>query len=148
MDAQPFAWWIWVALGLLLALGELLTPGGFYLVFFGVGAVVAGLMKLIIPGTPLGLQGLLFVVISVASLMLFRRPLLERFRILRPEIQVDTLIGETAIAMEDIASDAIGKAELRGTSWSARNLGAATIPKGRRCRVERVEGLTLFVEAQ
>ena len=28
-------WWIWVVLGLALLLGEILTPGGFYLLFFG-----------------------------------------------------------------------------------------------------------------
>ena len=148
METQPLAWWIWIALGLLLALGELLTPGGFYLVFFGVGALVAGLVKLLIGGMSLSLQGLVFVIVSVASLMVFRRPLLERFKMLRPEITVDSFIGETAVAMEDIGANAIGKAELRGTSWNVQNLGTSPISKGRRCRVERVEGLTLFVQPQ
>jgi membrane protein implicated in regulation of membrane protease activity len=32
-------WWIWILLGLVLLLGEIVTPGGFYILFFGVGAV-------------------------------------------------------------------------------------------------------------
>jgi membrane protein implicated in regulation of membrane protease activity len=35
-------WWIWVVLGLVLLIGEIVTPGGFYLLFFGIGAVVVG----------------------------------------------------------------------------------------------------------
>jgi regulator of protease activity HflC (stomatin/prohibitin superfamily) len=33
-------WWIWIVLGLVLLLGELVTPGGFYILFFGVGAII------------------------------------------------------------------------------------------------------------
>ena len=31
-------------LGLLLSSGELLTPGGFYIIFFGIGAVIVGVL--------------------------------------------------------------------------------------------------------
>jgi len=62
-----------------------------------------------------------------------------------PKGKVDNLIGETAQALEDIAVDAIGKAELRGAAWNAHNIGDAPIPGSTRCRVERVDGLTLYV---
>ncbi len=32
-------WWIWIVLGLMLVLGELVTPGGFYILFFGIAAI-------------------------------------------------------------------------------------------------------------
>jgi len=35
-------WWAWVLGGFFLLLGELLTPGGFFIFFFGVGALVTG----------------------------------------------------------------------------------------------------------
>lgn len=148
MEPQPLAWWVWIVMGLVLATGEILTPGGFYIVFFGAGAIVAGLLKLAIPGTPLAIQGLTFVAVSVASLLLFRKPLLERFKVLSPVSRADDFVGETAVAMEEIGANGFGKAEMRGTSWNVQNLSPAPIPKGRRCRVERVEGLTLFVQAQ
>ena len=37
MDMQ---WWHWAVLGLVLGLLELATPGGFFIVFFGVGAML------------------------------------------------------------------------------------------------------------
>ena len=45
--------------------------------------------------------------------------------------------------MEDIAVDAVGKAELRGTTWNARNVGDKLLTRAQRCRVRRVDGLTL-----
>ena len=37
-------WWLWILLGLLLFLAELTTPGGFYILFFGIGAVIVGIL--------------------------------------------------------------------------------------------------------
>jgi inner membrane protein len=52
------------------------------------------------------------------------------------------------VAAEDIAANAIGKAELRGTSWTARNVGEKPLARGERCTVERIEGLTIFIRAE
>ena len=41
-----------------------------------------------------------------------------------------------------------GKAELRGSSWSARNESERVIHKGERCLVHQVEGLTLSVRPE
>ena len=37
-------WWVWILLGFLLLLAEVLTPGGLYLLFFGVAAILVGLL--------------------------------------------------------------------------------------------------------
>ncbi|MBL0155863.1 MAG: NfeD family protein [Bryobacterales bacterium] len=146
METLSFAWWLWALVGLLLLAGELLTPGGFYLIFFGAGALAVGLLKLLL-GIQVGLamEGLVFVVISVAALALFRKPLLQRFQRLSPTSNVDNLTSEIATALEDIPAGGRGKAELRGTSWNAENLGDTPIAKATRCQVERVDGLTLLV---
>ncbi|MGJ5813413.1 NfeD family protein [Paludibaculum fermentans] len=140
-------WWAWLVIGLLLLAGEILTPGGFYLIFFGVAALLVGLAKMLGFELGLAMEGLLFVVASVAGLMFFRKPLLERFRKLTPVSDVDNLTSEIASAMEEIPVQGIGKVELRGTSWNARNVSDAPIPKSTRCRVERVDGLTLEVRS-
>ena len=57
---------------------------------------------------------------------------------------MDSLIGETALALEDIAPGAMGKVELRGASWTARNIGDQPIQRSERPKVERVDGLTLY----
>ena len=40
-------WWAWLLVGFLLVAAELLTPGGFYLLFFGLGGIAVGLLGLI-----------------------------------------------------------------------------------------------------
>jgi membrane protein implicated in regulation of membrane protease activity len=42
----------------------------------------------------------------------------------------------------------VGTAELRGTSWTARNIGPAPLANGQRCKVQRVDGLMLYVKAE
>lgn len=142
------AWWIWLVLGFLLLLVEVLTPGGFYIVFFGLAAIVVALASAAGLEGPLWVQGLLFAILSVAGLALFRKPLMKKLHRGQAGKEVDSLVGETAIAMGDIAADGIGQAELRGSAWNARNVGAAPVLRGQRCTVERVEGLMLWVRAQ
>ena len=140
-------WWVWILLGFLLLLAELLTPGGLYLLFFGVAAIAVGLLAGLDLIGPPWIQWLMFSILSVAALSLFRRPLLKRLRPATMAQEVDSLVGETAIALEDMAADAIGKAELRGSAWNARNVGGISLTRGQRCTVERVDGLMLCVRA-
>jgi membrane protein implicated in regulation of membrane protease activity len=142
------AWWVWILVGLGLLLLEILTPGGFYILFFGFGALVVGLLASVDLAGPAWAQWLLFSVASVAGLLVFRKPLLQRFRPATPDREVDSLVGETGVALGTIDSEAMGQVELRGTVWSARNVGEAPIAGGQRCRVRRVEGLTLWVRAE
>ena len=140
-------WWIWILLGLLLLLAELLTPGWFYIIFFGIGAVVVGVLAGFNAAGPLWFQFILFSILSVLTLWLFREKLLQLTQGERRK-NVDSLVGETAVATEEIHLNAVGKAELRGTSWNARNVGDKPLTRGQRCIVERVEGLTIFVRAE
>jgi membrane protein implicated in regulation of membrane protease activity len=140
-------WWLWLLIGLGLLAVELFTPGGFYVVFFGVGALVVGALTGFGAGGPPWTQWLIFSAVSILSLLLFRRRLLARTGMAGPSVAMDTLEGEIAIPMEDIAPGAHGKAELRGTSWNAENIDTQPLAKGRRCRVTRVQGLTLLLRA-
>ena len=98
---------------------------------------------------PLWLQILLFSVFSVASLLLFRNPLLRWMgRHTPPPIQVDNLVGESAVAAAGIEPGGMGRAELRGASWSARNDGTSRIEAGARCRVTRVDGLVIGIQPE
>lgn len=142
---MAMSWWIWILFGFVLLALEMAT-GGFFLMFFGAGAIVVGALA------GAGLIGgawaewALFTAVSVGLLAVLRKPLRERMTAAAPP--VDAVVGETAIAIEPIAVGATGKAELRGTSWMAHNAGTAEIVSGQRCRVERVDGLTLWLTAE
>jgi membrane protein implicated in regulation of membrane protease activity len=137
-------WWHWIAIGMVLAALEMAGPGGFFILFFGIGALFVGLLSVAGLAGPLWLQWLLFSVISVVSLLFFRRPLLAWMRRQEPSpASVDRLEGEVAVVTEDIPPGAVGRAELRGSTWSARNVGATTLARGQRCVVVRVDGFML-----
>ncbi len=106
-------WWIWILLGLLLLLAELVTPGGFYFIFFGSGAVVVGVLAGLGIGGPVWFQILLFSILSLVSLWLFREKLLKLTE-QAPDMKIDSLVGETAVANDEIPVNGIGKVELRG----------------------------------
>ena len=90
----------------------------------------------------------MFSVFSAISLAFFRKPLLQKFKLNEKHHKVDSLVGENALALEDIAPGALGKVELRGASWTACNAGAQAIQRSERPKVERVEGLTLYIRNQ
>lgn len=141
-------WWHWLVLGLLLAVAELATAGGFYLVFFGVGAILVGLLASFDVAGPVWLQILLFSVLSVGSLLLFRSRILQALQRDPQSPEIDTLVGEIGATVDALAPGAVGRVELRGTVWSARNGTHAALIPGSRCRVVSVEGLLLHVEPE
>jgi inner membrane protein len=140
-------WWLWTLFGLTLLLLEVQTFNSFYLMFFGAGALLVGLLDAIGLVEADWLQWLLFSVLSIVTLVLFRRPIMMRLASTGSD-RVDNLIGETAIATEDIPSGGVGKVEMRGTVWSARNDGPTPLRKDTRCRVQRVDGLMLWLRAE
>lgn len=141
-------WWIWVLGGLALLGLEALIPGGIILVFFGVAALLVGALVAVGMGGPLWFQWLLFSVVSIVSLLTLRGPIMRKMHLDTKEPEtVDTLLGQKVLAMEDLAPGAEGKAELRGTSWTAENIGDRPLARGQHGVIDRVEGLKLFVRA-
>jgi inner membrane protein len=139
------AWWTWLVAGLVLMTAEILLPTGFYVFFFGVGSVATAILASTGLLPSFVSQGLAFVSISLVCVALLRKPLLGKFHFRTNTQPVDSLVGETAKALESIDPQAIGKVELRGSSWSALNTGDAPISANVRCRVEGIDGLTLQV---
>jgi membrane protein implicated in regulation of membrane protease activity len=140
-------WWYWILLGLALVGAELLSPGGFYLLFFGIAAVMVGALTGMEIVSPDWLQWLLFSFLAVLSLLLLRKPLL-RLTQGHPPRTMDTMVGESAILIEDLQPGHIGKAELRGSTWSARNVGTIPLSSGQRVTVAKVDGLTILVKSE
>jgi inner membrane protein len=140
------AWWIWLVIGFILMAVEMMHMG-LFLIFAGFAAVLVGVLSRLGLAGPEWRQWLLFSVISVISILLFRRPLLRYFRF-NESRSVDTMIGETAKALETMAVNGRGKAELRGSIWNAVNVGHQPLGSGEYCRVEEVDGITIKVRAE
>jgi membrane protein implicated in regulation of membrane protease activity len=139
-------WWMWLAGGLVLLVIELATPSGFFVMFFGLGAITVGVLQgmgLLTTAVP---QWFLFTALSVIYLLLFRGRMQKGID--RPPANIDTLVGELAVPRERILPGAVGRVDLRGALWSARNDAAALIEPGQRCRVTAVDGLTIYVQPE
>jgi membrane protein implicated in regulation of membrane protease activity len=142
-------WWLWIAAGVVLAALELATPGGFFLIFVGVAALVVGGIEVFGLLSQAWMQWLLFPVLALLALKYVRRPLLERMQLHdRGKDDVDSLVGAVAVTAGVISPGGHGQAELRGTTWSARNVGEVPLIAGQRCRVVAVDGLMLNLRSE
>lgn len=140
-------WWYWLLLGLMLVGAEVMAPGGFYLLFFGIAALLVGALAGFDVIAADWMQWLLFSVIAVVSMLLFRGPLLRMSQEHKTH-PVDSMVGEIAVLAEDLPSGQTGKAELRGSTWTAKNAGTDALRRGQRATVTKVDGLTLWLKPE
>ena len=139
------AWWIWFLVGMFVLALEFVAST-LHSAFFAAGAFLVALLVALGIGGPLWAQILTFTVFSLVTLFFIRPLVVKKLRLSETKV-VDTMVGETAIAVDEIPAAAVGKAEMRGSTWNAHNVGQTTLARGQRCKVERVEGLMLFVRA-
>ena len=135
-------WWSWLILGFALLGAEMLAPGGLYLLFVGIGALIVGLLALANLAGPGWTQWLLFALLSVLSLTLLRSRLARSILPARPGA---VIVGETVELTTAIQPDGVGQARFRGSVWKVRNAGPRALEVGARCRVDEVNGITLTV---
>ncbi len=136
-------WWHWWILAAVLAALETVVPGAI-VIWFGVGALVVGALLLIMP-IPWPLQPVLFGIVGVIALLLWRRmrhP--ENDRSDQPALNQRGVhyIGQVFTLVEPIAAGQ-GKVGVGDTVWLAQGDDA---PRGALVRVVGVNGTVLQVE--
>jgi membrane protein implicated in regulation of membrane protease activity len=138
------AWVVWVVLAVLLAIGEILTPGLFFL---GPVALAAGAAALA-SALGAGLIGsvIVFLAGSLFSLVLLR-PIARR-HIQMPSISrtgTDALVGRRATVTQKV--DGVGgRVLIGGEEWSARSyLEDEAYDEGATVDVVKIEGATALV---
>lgn len=139
------AWVAWLAAAILLAVVEVISVDLIFLMLAG-GALAAALAALL--GAPVGIQVLVFAVVTVVLLVAVRPWALRTFRHSVPETvtNVAAHVGRTAVVLIDVTSHA-GRVKLAGEVWTARAADpSAVLPVGSSVRVVRIEGATAVVE--
>lgn len=139
------SWWIWVLIAFAILALEM-TASTMHIGFFAVGALVVAALVGFGVVLPLWAQLLIFTVVSLVAFF-FLRPVLVRKLKLDQKKVVDSMVGEQAIALEDMAVGERGRAEMRGTTWGARNVGETALIRGQRCVVADVDNLMIHVRA-
>ncbi|MBQ6924685.1 MAG: NfeD family protein [Kiritimatiellae bacterium] len=140
----------WLSLGLILAVSEFVVPG-FVIIFFGAGALVTGVLKLLWSGLPDSLALLVFTLSSLGALLLFRKTWaggkVIRDGNTKDEGDVDeSCVGRKVSVVEAIAPGKAGKVELNGANWTAES--DESLETGASAVVTERHGLTLIVKAR
>ena len=113
-------------------------------IWFAGGALAALIVCL--AGGELWLQFVLFLVVSAILLVAFR-PMIKKF--ISPQItatNVDSIIGcagYVCIAIDNL--NAQGQVTISGMPWTARSTTGDPIPESTLVRVDRIEGVKVFV---
>ena len=140
---MKFAAFVWLGLVILFLIAEGATVSLVSL-WFAAGAVVAMFAALL--GAGAWLQTGLFLVVS-GALLLMLRPIVRRYLV--PKItptNVDSLVGSTGLVTEAIDNGtASGQVKLGAMEWTARSTTGENIPQGALIRVDRIEGVKVYV---
>jgi membrane protein implicated in regulation of membrane protease activity len=95
------------------------------------------------------LQWFLFAILGIISLLVMKKSLQNKWSLNgKDEPVVDSMLGEMATVLEPLEPQALGKVELRGSTWTARNAGENTLEKNTIAKIVRVDGLTLWIQAE
>jgi membrane protein implicated in regulation of membrane protease activity len=138
------AWIAWVVAALILAVGEIFTPGLFFLGPIALAAVAAAIAAA--AGLDVTLQVLVFAATSLASLAVLR-PLARAHLHMPAALRTGTaaLEGAHAIVLQRVDQDG-GLVRIGGEDWSARAfMPDQTIEPGTRVEVVKIEGATALV---
>jgi membrane protein implicated in regulation of membrane protease activity len=137
-------WLVWAIVAVALAVGEILTPGLFFLGPVALAAVAAAVVDALGAGTAVAL--IVFIVGSIASLALLR-PIAKR-HVRMPALArtgTDALVGRRALVLRKV--DAVGgRVRIGGEEWTARAyLEGESFPEGAQVEVVKIEGATALV---
>ena len=134
---------IWLGLTVVFLIAEAATVTVISL-WFAAGALAA--MAMALAGGSIWMQALVFLVVSAAALTALR-PLVRKY--LTPKLtatNVDSIIGATGIVTTAIDNiGAVGQVKLNGMEWTARSTSGDPIEPGTRVRVDKIEGVKVFV---
>ena len=113
-------------------------------IWFAAGALGAIIVALM--GGGLVLQVTVFLALAVALLLSLRSIVRKHFTPHVTKTNIDSVIGATGIVVTPVNNiAALGQVQINGMEWSARSSDNSHIPAGAMVRVDRVEGVKVFV---
>ena len=137
-------WWIWMIVAAIFVVGEIFTAG-FFLLWFGIGAAVAGILSLM--GLGMIMQLTVFIVLSVI-LFAVSRQFADRVSSEQPPgIGANRFIGMEGVVLQRIDNlKNTGRVRMSREEWRAESEGGDPIEEGQRVVVSRVNGTHLVVK--
>ena len=141
------SWWSWMVIGTLLLGAELFAiDAQFYLIFIGAGAIAVGLTLFLGLDLPVWAQWLAFAVLSLGFMVTIRGKLYTTLRGTKTPLGSGA-VGKTIVIPEELPPGRSCRAEFRGSTWQALNIGEEVIPADGPAIIDLVDGLTLHVRS-
>jgi membrane protein implicated in regulation of membrane protease activity len=137
-------WLIWAIVALALAVGEVFTPGLFFLGPVALAALASMIVALVGGGAVV--QLVVFIAGSVASVGLIR-PIAKAHLRVPAALRTGTaaLTGAKAVVLQRVDTDG-GRVRIGGEEWSARAyMEGQVFEPGDRVEVVKIEGATALV---
>lgn len=142
-------WVIWLIVAAIFIAAEVFTPG-FFLLWFGVGALVAALLALLGIGS-FAVHMVIFLIVS-AALVVASRTILERFFTRDDDASrlpsgIETMIGKVGVVVESSRGPMHeGAVKVHGSVWTAYPAeGEWPLRDGDSVTVERIDGNSIYV---
>ena len=137
-------WWVWMAIAALFIVGEIFTQG-FFLLWFGIGAAVAGVFAIL--GLGVGWQLGAFVVVSGVLFVVSRRFAEKVSKKQPPGIGADRFVGLEGIVLEEIDNvKNTGRVRVQKDEWRADSETGEIIAEGEQIVVTRLDGTHMVVK--
>jgi membrane protein implicated in regulation of membrane protease activity len=145
MDTPEDWRWVWLVAGTLFAVGEMLSPGSFFLAPFAVGALVAAVLAF--AGVSITVEWIVFLAVSIGTLFLLR-PVARRLdrNALDHGVGARRLVGTRATVLRAIPGNAeLGLVRVDREEWRAQSTDGSPIAEGTTVRVADVQGTRVIV---
>lgn len=133
----------WLAAMIVFILAEAATVT-LVSIWFAVGALAAIVVALL--GGGLMVQVFVFLAVAIVMLASLRTVVRKYINPKRVTTNVDSVVGAVGIVTTPVNNvAALGRVKIRGVEWSARSSSGAPLAEGTQVRVDRIEGVKVFV---
>jgi membrane protein implicated in regulation of membrane protease activity len=145
---DPELWrWIWLGTAVVFGLGEMTSPGSFFLAPFAIGALVAALLSF--AGASVAVGWIAFVGLSLASFAGLR-PLARRLDAVGANprgVGAGRLVGEEGVVLTEVPGgpDELGLVRVGREQWRAQSSDGSSIPQDTKVTVVEVRGTRVVV---
>ena len=144
MENMDYMAWIWLVV-IVLAVAIEATSPQLVSIWFAVGALASLVASMLV--WPLWVQLLLFVGVTLLSVLLTRPLVKKRLDVRTVQTNSDRYVGMQGIVLQTIDNtQGVGQVKVQGSIWAARSEQAdVKIPENTTVTVVRIEGVKLIV---
>lgn len=138
--------WHWLIAAVVMIIIEMILPAAYFL-WMGISAFVVGLSIYVVPDMPVLIQVIIFGVLSVVCLVLYKRHKKSNPNVNdQPNLnrRGEQYVGRS-FTLEEAIVNGVGKVKVDDSTWKVKG---SDMPAGMKVRVMSVDGTVFNVETE